>query len=103
MLKVTLPYILNLLTDMFNRILSDGIYHSLWKTARVVPVFKTGDYNKNSTQELTKTRYQLDISNRTEKRLISNNTDRNHSHNGAWTNKLKFPSHARTAGCLDEF
>ena len=54
-------------------------------------------------RELTKTRYQLDNSNRTEKRLISNDTAGNHSHKGAWTNKLKFPSHARTAGCLDEF
>ena len=42
MLKRTLPYILNIITDMFNRLLSDGVFPKCWKYAKVTPIFKGG-------------------------------------------------------------
>ena len=79
MLKVTLPYILNLLTDMFNRILSDGIYPSLWKTARVVPIFKTGDknvasnYRPISVLSMLSKIFEIHINNCLKEHIFSNN------------------------------
>ena len=43
MLKKTLRHIVNILTDMFNRILSEGCFPSDWKLARTTPIFKQGD------------------------------------------------------------
>ena len=42
MLKKTLPFTLNVLTDMLNRLLCDGVFPSCWKIARVTPIFKGG-------------------------------------------------------------
>ena len=43
MLKKTLPYIVDFLTGMFNRILSGGCFPSDWKLAKITPIFKQGD------------------------------------------------------------
>ena len=43
MLKKTLPDIVNILTDMFKRILSEGCFPSKWKLARITPIFKQSD------------------------------------------------------------
>lgn len=48
MLKQTIPYIISILTDMFNRILVDGVFPKIWKTAIVTPIFKGGDKNDPS-------------------------------------------------------
>ena len=48
MLKQTIPFISSILTDMFNRILVDGVFPKIWKTARVTPIFKGGDQNNPS-------------------------------------------------------
>ena len=48
MLKKTLPYIVDILTDMFNRILSEGCFPSDWKLARITPIFKQGDKSNPS-------------------------------------------------------
>ena len=42
MLKKTLPFTLNVLTDILNRLLCDGVFPSCWKSARVTPIFKGG-------------------------------------------------------------
>ena len=47
-LKKTLPYIINILCDMFNRILIDAQYPDAWKIARVAPIFKGGERNDPS-------------------------------------------------------
>ena len=48
MLKKTLPFVVNILTDIFNQILIEGDFPKCWKTARVTPVFKGGDPNDPS-------------------------------------------------------
>ena len=40
MLKKTLPFTLNVLTDMVNRLLCDRVSPSCWKSARVTPILK---------------------------------------------------------------
>ena len=42
-LKLALPYIVNSLAYMFNKSLEDREFPSLWKIARVIPIFKDGD------------------------------------------------------------
>ena len=42
-LKKTWPYICNIVTDMFNRPLIEGVFPSQWKTARVILVHKGRD------------------------------------------------------------
>ena len=42
-MKKTWPYISDIVTDMFNRALVEGIFPSQWKTARVIPIHKGGD------------------------------------------------------------
>ena len=46
MLKKTFPYIVNIVTDMMNRFLIEGIFPKQWKLARVSPIFKGGDIDK---------------------------------------------------------
>ena len=48
MIKATLPFIVPIITDMFNRILIDGYFPSAWKHARVTPLFKGGDNSNPS-------------------------------------------------------
>ena len=47
-LKLIWPYIVGIVTDMFNRILIEGIFPSMWKLARVSPIYKSGDINNPS-------------------------------------------------------
>ena len=47
-LKRTFPYIVNILTDMLNRFLIEGVFPKQWKSARVTPIFKGGDRNSPS-------------------------------------------------------
>ena len=49
MLKKTLPYIVDILTDMFNRILSESCFPSGWKLAGIKPIFKQGDKSNPSS------------------------------------------------------
>ena len=42
-LKLALPYIIKSLAYMFNKSLEDREFPSLWKIARVIPIFKDGD------------------------------------------------------------
>ena len=42
MLNKTFPYIGPVLTDIFNRILDEGVFPKVWKIARVTPIFKSG-------------------------------------------------------------
>ena len=44
-LKLALPYIIKSLACMFNRSLENREFPALWKTARVIPIFKEGDKN----------------------------------------------------------
>ena len=44
-LKLALPYILKSLACMFNKSLEKREFPALWKTARVIPIFKEGDKN----------------------------------------------------------
>ena len=48
MLKKTLPYIIDTLPDMFNRILSGGCFPSDWILARITPILKQGDRSNPS-------------------------------------------------------
>ena len=49
MLKKTLPLTLNVLTDMLDRLLCDGIFpSSCWKIAKVTPIFKGGSVENPS-------------------------------------------------------
>lgn len=48
MLKLVWPYIVDIVTDMFNRVLSEGKFPSIWKLARVSPIHKSGDINNPS-------------------------------------------------------
>ena len=48
MLKNTFPYIVNIVTDMINRMLIEGVFPTQWKLARVTPIFKGGDKNDPS-------------------------------------------------------
>ena len=49
MLKKTLPLTLNVLTDMLNRLLCDGVFpSSCWKIAKVTPIFKGGSVENPS-------------------------------------------------------
>ena len=43
MLKNTFPNIVDIITDMMNRFLIEGIFPRQWKLARVGPIFKGGD------------------------------------------------------------
>ena len=64
---------------MFNRILSDGIYPSLWKTARVVPVFKIRDknvasnYRPLSDLSILSKIFEIHINNCLKEHIFSNN------------------------------
>lgn len=42
MLRKTFPFICNVITDIFNRILQEGKFPKMWKIARVTPIFKSG-------------------------------------------------------------
>ena len=44
-LKLALPYIIKSLACMFNKSLEKREFPALWKTARVIPIFKEGDKN----------------------------------------------------------
>ena len=44
-LKLALPYINKSLACMFNKSMEERKFHALWKTARVIPIFKDGDKN----------------------------------------------------------
>ena len=44
-LKLALPYIIKSLACMFNMSLENREFPALWKTARVIPIFKEGDKN----------------------------------------------------------
>ena len=44
-LKLALPYIIKSLACMFNKSLEKREFPALWKTARVIPIFKEGDRN----------------------------------------------------------
>jgi hypothetical protein len=43
MRKDSLPYIINTVTDTFNRILIEAVFAVCWKLARVTPVYEGGD------------------------------------------------------------
>ena len=43
MLKKTLTYVVDIITDMMNKFLIDGIFPRQWKLMRVGPLFKGGD------------------------------------------------------------
>ena len=47
-LKKTLPYIINILCDIFNHISIDAQYADAWKIARVAPIFKGDERNDPS-------------------------------------------------------
>ena len=44
-LNLALPYIIKSLACMFNKSLEKKKFPALWKTARVIPIFKEGDKN----------------------------------------------------------
>jgi hypothetical protein len=48
MLKLTFPYICNIVTDMLNRILIDGTFPNCWKIAKVTPILKSGSHEDPS-------------------------------------------------------
>ena len=43
-IKIGLPHILQVVTDMVNESLSEGIFPKTWKTAEVIPHLKDGDH-----------------------------------------------------------
>ena len=42
-LKLALPYIIKSLAYLFNKPLEERVFPALWKTARIIPIFKDGD------------------------------------------------------------
>ena len=42
-LKISAPFISNILSEMFNRCIDEGTFPDIFKTAEIIPLFKSGD------------------------------------------------------------